>query len=502
MTLDRRDLLRTGLLAGGALALAGGPASAAPARRRPVITHGVQSGEVGGGRAVVWVRGDVPSQMLVDYGIRPDLKDHRTVAGPWLTPETDLTGRVRLDGLPQGERIHYRVRLDDGRVLSAPGLGSFPTAPGERKGIRFVWGGDLAGQGWGINEAFGGYRIFNAMAAVEPDFFLCSGDWAYADSPLKETVTLPDGTVWRNVMTWEKAKVAETLAEYRGQFRYNLMDANLRAFNSRVPMLYDWDDHEVRNNWYPEQIIHDSRYTEKNVRVLAERARRAVREYVPISSASTIYRKVSYGPLLDVFVLDMRSYRNRNTPNLETYGPGILGDDQTRWLIRELRGSKAVWKVVANSIPLGLTGAKGTDQDGVGNRDEGQPLGREREFAAILRDAWLHGVTGIVFLTAEVHYAAAIYYDPAQAAFKDFAPFWEFVAGPLNSGTFRPTRFDSTFGPSTVFIKGAPRPGAGPADGAQFFGEVEIDCETEELTVRLRDMENAVLHTQTLSTRL
>ncbi|WP_106402323.1 alkaline phosphatase D family protein [Actinocorallia populi] len=499
MTLDRRDLLRAGLLAGGPLAL---PAAPAFARNRPVITHGVQSGEVDGGRALVWVRGDRPSRMVLEYGTRPDFKGGRTIRGPWLTPETDLTGRIRLKGIPAGKRVYYRVTLDDGRVTSAPEPGAFSTPPGKERNVRFVWGGDMAGQGWGINEDFGGYRIFNAMGELNPDFFLCSGDWAYADSPLRETVTLPDGGVWRNVMTPEKAKVAETLDEYRGQFRYNLMDANLRAFNARVPMLYDWDDHEVRNNWYPEMIVHDRRYTEKNVRVLAERARRAIQEYLPISARSTIYRKVSYGPLLDVFVLDMRSYRNKNGPNLETDGPGILGEDQTRWLIHGLRQSKAVWKVIANSIPLGLTGAKGRDQDGVGNRDEGLPLGREREFATILRDAWLHGVTGIVFLTAEVHYAAALYYDPAQAAFKDFAPFWEFIAGPLNAGTFRPTRFDSTFGPTTVFIKGAPRHGAGPLDGAQFFGEVEIDRHTEELTVRLRDLDNRVLHTQTLSSRL
>lgn len=497
MTLDRRDLLRAGLLGGGAAVLPAGPVLA---RERPLITHGVQSGEVDGGRALVWVRGDRPCRMLLEYATRPDFKKSKTVRGPWLTPESDFTGRVQLTRLPAGKRIHYRVRLDDGRVLSAPETGSFPTPASRTRNIRFVWGGDMAGQGWGINEAFGGYKIFNAMAALDPDFFLCSGDWVYADSPMRETVRLPDGTVWRNVVTEEKSKVAETLAEYRGQFRYNLMDANLRAFNARVPMLYDWDDHEVRNNWYPEMIIEDRRYTEKNVRVLAERARRAAREYLPITARSTFYRKISYGPLLDVFVLDMRSHRNKNGPNLETADvPGILGEEQTRWLINGLRRSRAVWKVIANSIPLGLTGAKGTDQDGVGNRDEGLPLGREREFARILRDAWLHGVTGIVFLTAEVHYTAAIYYDPAQAAFKDFAPFWEFIAGPLNAGTFRPTRFDSTFGPTTMFIKGAPRTGAGPADGAQFFGEVEIDRRTEELTVRLRDLHGTVLHTERLA---
>jgi hypothetical protein len=45
------------------------------------------------------------------------------------------------------------------------------------------------------------------------------------------------------------------------------------------------------------------------------------------------------GPLLDVFMLDMRSYRGPNAEGLEeTYGPGayFLGPAQVAWLKREL----------------------------------------------------------------------------------------------------------------------------------------------------------------------
>jgi hypothetical protein len=103
-----------------------------------------------------------------------------------------------------------------------------------RDGVRFVWSGDLAGQGWGINPDLGGYRIYDAMGALDPDFFLCSGDNIYADGPIPSTAALPDGGTWRNVTTEEKSKVAETLAEFRGNFRYNLLDENLRRFNAQV----------------------------------------------------------------------------------------------------------------------------------------------------------------------------------------------------------------------------------------------------------------------------
>ena len=102
--------------------------------------------------------------------------------------------------------------------------GSFRTAPRDRRDVSFVWSADLAGQGWGINPDLGGYRIFAAMGAVDPDFYLCSGDHIYADNPLTETVPLPGGRMWRNIVTPAKTKVAETLDEFRGQFAYNLLD--------------------------------------------------------------------------------------------------------------------------------------------------------------------------------------------------------------------------------------------------------------------------------------
>lgn len=519
--MDRRSMLRGALAATGGSALAlfsgGGTASADAGRRapallrrgRPRLTHGVQSGDVTAREAVVWARSDRPARMLVEVSRRPDFRHAHTVRGPVLTPETDLTGKAFLRGLPSGEDLHYRVRLaglDHHRHVSAPVTGRFRTAPGfrDRSDIRFVWSGDLAGQGWGINPDLGGYRIFRAMGSLDPDFFLCSGDLVYSDGPLSETVELPDGRTWRNIVTPEKSAVAQTLAEYRGQFRYNLEDAAFRAFNAQVPLIYQWDDHETVNNWYPGEILDLPQYTEKRVDVLAARARRAMFEYTPVRSArpGRLYRKISYGRLLDVFVLDMRSYKNPNDANdSPTRRHGLLGAEQSAWLKRELRRSKAVWKVMAADLPIGLIVPDGTAQEGTAQGDDGAPLGREREIADLLSYAKRHRVRNMVWLTADVHYTAAHYYDPAKAAFSDFDPFWEFVSGPLNAGAFGPNTLDGTFGPQLKFVQAPPRANTSPAEGYQFFGEVEIDSRGGTLTVRLRDIDGKVLHTQTLTPR-
>jgi alkaline phosphatase D len=99
-----------------------------------------------------------------------------------------------------------------------------------------------------------------------------------------------------------------------------------------------------------------------------------------------------------------------------------------------------------------------------------------------------------VWFTADVHYTAAHHYDPARVLFTDFDPFWEFVSGPLNAGTFGPNSLDPTFGPEVRFQRAADRPNQPPSDGLQFFGHVTIDGSTEVMTVRLRDLDGAVLH--------
>jgi alkaline phosphatase D len=357
-------------------------------------------------------------------------------------------------------------------------------------------------------------KIYEAMRQTRPNFFIHCGDTIYADGPIQETVTAEDGRVWRNLVTPEVAKVAETLAEFRGRYKYNLLDENVRRFNAEVPQIWQWDDHEVVNNWSESKDLSaDTRYGEKNVSLLIARGSRAFLEYAPlrytgVEERERIYRATPYGQLLDVFVLDMRSYRAGNSHNRQpAQGPdtAFLGPEQIAWLQQQLRASKAVWKVIAADMPLGLQVGDGTDAAGRprwenGANGDGPVLGREFEVAEILSFIKRERVRNIVWLTADVHYCAAHYYDPQAAQYQEFDPFWEFVAGPLNAGSFGPNALDNTFGPRVVFQK-APEPGKAnlsPYAGLQFFGQVDIDGRTTMMTVSLKDINGATVFSQQL----
>lgn len=507
----RRTVLRGTAATGAALSLPllGAAAPAQARRGRPAAEWGVQAGDVTSSSGLVWVRSDRRARMVVETAATEAFRNPKRWHGPVVGPGTDFTGRTALHGLRAGEEVHYRVTLtdpDDPRRAGEPVHGTFRTAPDRRRDVRFLWSGDLAGQGWGINPDRGGYPIFAEMRRLDPDFFLNSGDAIYADSPIQERVELPDGGVWRNVTTEEKSKVAETLAEFRGNFRYNLLEQKLRAFNAQVPWIVQWDDHEVLNNWYPGEILDDDRYTVKDVSTLAARSLRAFSEYFPVSTLppgdeeGRVYRVVRHGPLLDVFVLDMRAYRNVNSPGRQPDDTqGILGRRQLEWLKRELSRSRATWKVIASDMPLGLVVPDGeTDFEAVAQGDPGAPLGRELQIADLLRHIKHRRVTGTVWFTTDVHYTSAQRYDPGRAAFKDFAPFWEFVSGPMNAGGFAALELDGTFGPDQKFVKAPTRANTPPTEGGQYFGQVDIDGSTGELTVRLREEGGAVLFTKVL----
>ena len=478
------------------------------AASRPRVTHGLQSGDIGANHGVIWARTDRTARAVFEVATNEGFRDARTLPYADVLPENDYVAKLLAEDLPAGQDIFYRVTfsdLTDVNATSEPLSGRFRTAPADLRDVSFTWSGDTAGQGWGIDESRGGMKAYATMLNHQPDFFIHCGDTVYADGPLKAEVDLPDGTKWKNLLTDEKAKVAETLAEYRGQYKYNLLDKNVLAFNAQVPMLAQWDDHEVSNNWSDSKQF-DERYTEKNVRLLAARASRAFHEFMPIAPIAAeqnrVYRKVSYGPLLDVFFIDMRRYRGPNGDNLET-APGantvFLGRDQIEWLKRELLASKATWKVISADMPLGLLvwndskNKKGFE--GIANNEPGAPKGREMEFASLLSFIKSANIRNTVWLTADVHYTAAHYYDPDKAAFQDFDPFWEFVSGPIHAGTFGPNELDKTFGPDVKYVK-APEPGQenlSPAAGLQFFGHVKIAGNSGVMTVTLRDAADAAL---------
>ena len=185
-SLTRRRFLTTAA-SSAAITAVGGIAKPALSRAadRPLITHGIQSGDVSVNSGIVWARADRPSRMLVEIATSDSFKSIRSAAFVDAFPESDFTAKALVEGLPAGQDMFYRIRFQDHSfpgVFSEPQVGRFRTAPSDRRSISFVWSGDTAG--WGIDEARGGMRTYATMSRCRPDFFIHSGDHIYADCPI------------------------------------------------------------------------------------------------------------------------------------------------------------------------------------------------------------------------------------------------------------------------------------------------------------------------------
>ncbi len=516
LRLRRRGALVGGLSVGAIPAFAMLPGAPTLVPRRPDLTSGVRSGEVTTDSAVVWSRAAEPGRMMVQLGTGTR---RRTVRGPWAGAATDRTARVQLSGLGPGREYDATVWFEspDGS-RSAPLALRFRTAPIHAARQSVVWSGDTCGQGWGIDRLRGGLTTYRAMLDLRPDLFLHCGDTIYADEEIPETRRVDDGTLWRNEVTAEVVTVAETLGEFRGRHRYPLRDDNVRAFHAQVPTVAQWDDHETANNWWPGELLDDDRYSERRADVLALRGRRAWQEYQPVPvrrlvprngsgfAPVRLYRKVPRGQHLDLFCLDMRSFRGPNPDHDPRVAAargeaGILGPRQERWLVDALRRSNATWKVISADMPLSAPTRWKDDLDSVANQDDGPPLGREPEIARVLSAIRRHRVRNVVWVTADVHYTAAHHYSPERASFTDFDPFWEFVSGPVASSPFRvkDDELDGTFGPRVAFSRGesSQRLDITPEPANQYFGHLDIAA-SGELTVTLHNGASEVLWRRTM----
>ena len=182
------------------------------------------------------------------------------------------------------------------------------------------------------------------------------------------------------------------------------------------------------------------------------------------------YRTVRYGSDLELFLLDTRQYRSKNS---DQDGPAktMLGAAQLRWLLEGMAASTATWKVVVTSVPLSVPkggSAAVPGYDGWAGGTDGTGFERERQ---VIVDAILgRPITNVVFLGGDIHWVQANVYDPNRDGVADFH---EFVSGPLSANPGRLTAPSPALHPTTLINEG----------GYDNFGVVRATAEAFEVSI-------------------
>jgi alkaline phosphatase D len=189
---SRRRFLKAGVATAAGVVLPawtltkGAPAIIAAEDERPQALQGLHFGDPSNGSVVVWSRSDRPARMLVDWSYDERFQAAYRLVGPHALETTDYTARQEIGGLEPGSDVFVQVSfqsLNNDRVIGEPVAGRLIVPPDDvfNEGhrlrhtggdLRFLWGGDTAGQGWGINPGFGGMKIYEAMRQRSPLFFV------------------------------------------------------------------------------------------------------------------------------------------------------------------------------------------------------------------------------------------------------------------------------------------------------------------------------------------
>ena len=410
MELTRRNLLVAGAASGATIWLpdAAWRADAKPRRRVPLARDGgfgsgVMSGDPRPRSVTLWTRLDdqEAGRQRVRLEIARD-EDFRRVVLRRDVPvlaSADHTAKVRVGGLKPDTRYWFRfstktTHSEVGRTQTAPG-------PDSRRPIRI---GYFACQDF----SSGYYGAYEALLAQDPDFVVCGGDYiydrVYSDSGY--------GGIRVDDAGEGPDSVARRIEHYRAKYRLYRSDPDLHELHRLVPLVAQWDDHEVVDNYVAthegQAVGDDGSETDAYDRARIMAGWKAWHEHMPslrFGGSFRTYRKLRFGRHVELFMCDSRSYKEDQPCGGASLNPcsdletprKYLGTDQLTWLKAGLAGSPATWKVVGNQMmimPFNL-------QDGVPVEvDSWNGYHAERnELLAHIGDT----TKDVVFLTGDIH---------------------------------------------------------------------------------------------------
>lgn len=393
-----------------------------PALRERLFSLGVASGEPLPDGVVLWTRlaplpfepdggmGDAPVE--VNWEIATDEGMTGIVQRGTATAEAAWAHslHVEVSGLEPATRYWYRFRVGDvespvARTRTAPAAGAIADR------FRFAF---ASCQKWDD----GLYTAYRDMAHQDVDLVIHLGDYIYESAVSTGGILRPGD--------YPEAILSEpvTLDEYRARYALYKLDPHLQEAHRAAPWVVTWDDHEVRNNYYGSGDATSQRLLDRRTA-----AYRAYYEHQPLREAARpqgpdlrLYRRLAFGDLLDVTVLDTRQYRSKQgypcgeatradhggyCPDALDPEQTMLGANQLSWLLDGFDRTSARWSVLAQQVPfarIDMFPAPELESYGDRQMDKWDGYARERNeiITAMASAADARGFSPVV-ITGDVH---------------------------------------------------------------------------------------------------
>nr|WP_145484883.1 MULTISPECIES: alkaline phosphatase D family protein [Streptomyces] len=416
---------RTVVKAAAATAVLAGPLAAAlPARasaQAPAFLHGVASGDPLPDGILLWTRVTPTPDATPGSGVGPDTVVSWVVAtdkaltqvvskgSTTATAASDHTVKADIRGLQPA--TDYWFRFSSGGADSPVArTRTAPAATADVSGLRF---GVVTCANWEAGY-FSSYRHLAARSDL--DAWLHLGDYIYE---YKSGEYAARGKVIRQ---HAPANEIITLADYRVRHGKYKTDADLQALHLKAPVIAIWDDHEFADNAWSGGAVNHTEGAEGTWTARKAAAKQAYFEWMPVRPAieGTTYRRLRFGKLADLSLLDLRSFRSQQVSgtsgSVDDAGRTITGRAQLDWLKAGLKASDTKWRLVGNSVMIApfVIGSLTADllkplaqlldlpQGGIGvNTDQWDGYTHDRR--ELLDHLTSNNIGNTVFLTGDIH---------------------------------------------------------------------------------------------------
>ncbi len=358
--------------------------------------HGVESGDPTDTSVIIWTRvtpdSGVTGDVKVYWQIATDVNFTNVVNYGSLTATTDNHYCVKQDvcGLQSGTYYYYMFQ-SNGRNSIAGRTKTAPSASTNNDSVR------LAVVSCAAFES--GY--FNAYESItnrnDVDAVVHLGDYIYEYEP---------GGLGATTAGREYEPNHEIITEQDYELRYSQykLDDQLRRTHQLFPFITVWDDHETCNNSWRDGADNHTPGTEGSY---VDRKRASTSTYfkwMPIRKPDPldtirIFRKLRYGKLLDLVMLDTRLY-DRDEPNTSANNSPthkLLGPAEMAWFLTQLSDTTTRWKIIGNQVmfaPLEVFGIPV-------NNDQWDGYNFER--TQIQNHILNNNIKDVVILTGDIH---------------------------------------------------------------------------------------------------
>ena len=415
----------TAVLAGPLAAALAESAAAHAATETPAFLHGVASGDPLPDGVLLWTRVTPTSEAIPGSGLGPDTEVGWTVAtdkaftnvvakgSTTASTASDHTVKADIRGLSPATDYWFRFSAG-GTDSPAARTRTAPAADAAVSGLRF---GVVSCANWEAGY-FSSYRHLAARGDL--DAWLHLGDYIYeyksGEYVNRDTVVRPHAPTNEII----------TLADYRTRHGKYKTDPDLQALHHKAPVIAIWDDHEFADNAWSGGAVNHTEGDEGTWSARQAAAKQAYFEWMPVrpAIAGTTYRRLRFGKLADLSLLDLRSFRSQqaSTGNGSVDDPDrtLTGRAQLDWLKTGLKASDTTWRLVGNSVMISpfsvgslsadllkpLAKLLGLPQEGLAlNTDQWDGYTDDRrELLAHLR---ANAIRNTVFLTGDIHMAWA-----------------------------------------------------------------------------------------------